>query len=167
MPPTLVPRRVEDFIFYYYAKLVITPSAGFSGNYRFAVDAYKRLSAGEIHMSDYERELLHLAQQPDVCAYCGGQRPKVVPSEVVPRSMGGPIGIHNLVMACEPCHRSKEGKDLVGWWRKVLGRHHDTLPRVPVGLYLKIAHEKHRINFSLQARCTDLVQIFPLLRKRE
>ncbi len=166
MPPPLVPKRVEDFIFYYYAKLVIAPSAGYPKNYRFIVDSYKKLRAGEIRMSDYERELQRLARQPGVCAYCGKREHNVAPSEVVPRSMGGPIGIHNQVLACERCQGSKEGRDLVDWWRNVMGRHHDTLPRVPAGLYLKLAHEAHQINFSLRARCTDLAQLFRLLGKQ-
>ena len=165
MPAPFVRRRVEDFIFYYYAKLVIAPSAGFEGHYRFVVDAYKRLKAGEIHMSDYERELLRLAQQPRLCTYCGARDQEVEPSEIIPRSLGGPVGIHNLVLACRPCAASKEGRDLVDWWRNVMGRHHDTLPRVPTGLYLKLAYEFHHVNFTLRAKCTDLAQVFQLLQK--
>jgi hypothetical protein len=164
VPASSIPKRVEDFVFYYYAKLVIAPSAGFAGNYRFVIDSYKRLKSGDIHMSEYERELLRLTQQPAVCNYCEKPGIEILPSEVVPRTLGGPIGIHNLVMACRPCYSSKKGRDLVEWWRK-LGNHHDTLPRVPVGLYLKIAYELHRINFSLGAKCTDLAQVFQLLRK--
>jgi hypothetical protein len=160
MPAPFVPRRVEDFIFYYYAKLVIAPSSGFNKNYRFIVDAYKRLKAGEIRMSDYDRELQHLAQQTDSCAYCGSGGSNLVPSEVVPKSMGGPIGIHNLVMACPSCDKTKEGKDLVYWWREIRKRHHDTLPRVPAGLYLKLAFELHSVNFTLKEKCTDLGQLF-------
>jgi len=166
LPASLVPRRVEDFILYYYAKLVIAPSAGFAKNYRFVVDEYKKLRNGEIRMSDYDRELLHLAQQPSVCSYCGCKDAEAKPSEIVPRSLGGPIGIHNLVMACQKCRESKEGRDLVDWWQNVLGRHHDDLPRLPAGLYLKLAYEAHKINFSLGAKCTDLAQVFPMLRKQ-
>jgi hypothetical protein len=158
---------VEDFILYYYAKLVIAPSAGFEGNYRFIVDTYKRLKGGEIRMSDYDRELLHLAQQPNLCAYCGCANARVVPSEVVPRPLGGPIGVHNQVLACSRCAESKGERDLVDWWRNVRGGHHDTLPRIPTGLYLKIAYEAHQVNFSLREHCTDLGQLFPRLRKRD
>lgn len=164
MPAPFVPRRVEDFIFYYYAKLVIAPSSGFRKNYRFIVDTYKRLRLGEIRMSDYDRELLHLSQQTDSCAYCGKPGSNLLPSEIVPRSMGGPIGIHNLVMACPSCHKSKEGRDLVQWWRDVRRQHHDTLPRVPVGLYLKVAFELHAVNFTLGEKCADLADLFSLLR---
>jgi hypothetical protein len=166
MPAAFVPRHVEDFIYYYYAKLVIAPSSGFRKNYRFVVETYKKLKAGEIRMSDYDRELLHLSQQSDSCAYCGRSESKLKPSEVVPRAMGGPIGIHNLVMACPSCYRTKEGQDLVRWWREIRKEHHDNLPRVPAGLYLKLAFELHRVNFTLKEECTDLAQLFTILQKR-
>jgi hypothetical protein len=54
---------------------------------------------------------------------------------------------------------------MVDWWRNVLGRSDDTPPRMAIGLYLKIAYEAHRINFSLKTSCTDLVQISRLLQK--
>jgi hypothetical protein len=79
VPAPFVPKRVEDFIFYYYAKLVIAPSSGFKKNYRFIVDTYKRLKVGEIRMSDYDRELLHLSQQSDSCAYCGRPGSNLLP----------------------------------------------------------------------------------------
>lgn len=60
MPPRAVPKRVRDFILYYYAKLVIAPSAGEKGNYRFVMDRFKRLTSGEISMSDYDREIQKL-----------------------------------------------------------------------------------------------------------
>ncbi len=163
MPPALVPKRVEDFIFYYYAKLVMAPSAGFKANYRFVIDAYKRLRSGRIHISDYDREIQRLAQQRDRCAYCQKKTIALEPSEVVPRSMGGPIGMHNQVLACTPCRRSKEGRDLLDWWRNTMGRHHDDLPRVPAGLYLKQAYEAHRVHFTLGEKCTDLAQLFSIL----
>lgn len=165
MPASFIPRRVEDFILYYYAKLVIASSAGLAGNYRFVVDTYRRLKSGQIHMSDYDRELLHLAQRPNVCVYCGVRGSNLVPSEVVPREFGGPVGIHNVVMVCQQCNGSKDGKDLVEWWRNTLGKHHDALPRVPAGLYLKIAYEHHQVNFSLREKCTNLGQVFLLLKK--
>lgn len=159
MPPALVPKRVEDIIYYYYAKLVIAPAAGFKGNYRFVVDAYQRLKSGEIRMSDYERELLHLAQTPGACAYCGKSDAGAAPNPVVPRSRGGPIGIHNLVMACESCTHSKDDLDLVYWWCRVLGKARDDIPRVPLGLYLKLAYERHHVNFTLGERCSELGEL--------
>jgi len=50
--------------------------------------------------------------------------------------------------------------DLVEWWRTVKRQHHDTLPRVPIGLYLKLAYERHTVDFTLGEKCTDLAQLF-------
>ncbi len=164
MPPPSVPLRVEDIIFYYYAKLVIAPSAGFKGNYGFIIDAYKRLKSGEIRMSDYERELLHIANMPNICAFCGSKCAKCQTTHIVPRSFGVRPGMHNIVYVCEACSRSKDEKDLVEWWCKDLKRPRDELPRVPLGLYLKIAHELHKVNFSLKKSCQSLKKLFVTLQ---
>ncbi len=159
MPPRAVPRTVGDFILYYYAKLVIAVSAGEACNYRFIIDRYKRLKSGEINMSDYDREILKLAQQPGICVFCGKQC-KTAPVEVIPRALGGPVGIHNLVHACPQCAASKDGKDLLTWWCADLGRDKDDLPRIPAGLFLKIAFEHHTVAFSLNRRCNDIREIW-------
>ncbi len=160
MPARSVPRRVGDLILYYYAKLVIARSAGFEGNYAFIIDAYQRLKAGKIFMSDYHRELLRMAQDPNSCNFCGAKPGKVIPVHVVPRHLGGPVGIHNLASACRSCAQSKDEKDLVRWWCKELGKPRDELPRIPIGLYLKIAYEIHAARFNLQKPCKSLEELF-------
>ena len=164
MPPPFIPRRVEDIIYYYYAKLVIAPSAGFEGNYKFIIDAYKRLKSGEIRMSDYERELIHIANMANICAFCGSKSAKCQTTHIVPRSIGIKPGMHNIVYACEECAYSKAEKDLTEWWCKDLERPRDKLPRVPLGLHLKIAYELHKINFSLKKSCQGLEKLFAVLR---
>jgi len=159
MPSRAVPRTVGDYIFYYYAKLVIAPSAGESYNYRFIIDRYKRLKNGEIHMSDYDREIQKLAQQPGLCVFCG-KKCKTVLTEVVPRQLGGPIGIHNLVHSCPDCCTSKGQKDILAWWCDELGRNKDELPRIPAGLFLKIAYEQHTVAFTLNSYCDDIRDIW-------
>ena len=159
MPSNAVPRTVGDFILYYYAKLVIAPSAGHAKNYRFIIDRYKRLKTGEIHMSDYDREIQRLAQEPGLCVFCDVQG-KTVLIEVIPREIGGPIGIHNLVHGCPRCAASKGNKDFLSWWCNELGRDKDSLPRVPAGLFLKIAHEHHAVGFSLNNYCDDICDIW-------
>jgi hypothetical protein len=166
MPPPSIPRRVEDIIFYYYAKLVIAPSAGFKGNYRFIIDAYKRLKSGDVRMSDYERELLHIANMPNICALCGSKCAESQTTHVVQRSFDVQPGIHNLVNVCKICAASKGEKDLVEWWCKDLKRRRDNLPRVPLGLYLKIAYELHKINFSLRKSCQGLEELFTILKAK-
>ncbi|GIW70825.1 MAG: hypothetical protein KatS3mg102_0367 [Planctomycetota bacterium] len=159
MPSPAVPRTVGDFILYYYAKLVIAVSAGQKANYRFIIDQYKRLKSGEIRMSEYDREIQKLAQQPGLCVFCGSQG-TTVPVEVVPRRLGGPVGMQNLVHACDECARSKDDKDLVTWWCDELGRNKDDLPRIPAGLFLKMAYERHTVAFTLKRRCTDIREIW-------
>jgi hypothetical protein len=149
-----------DFILYYYAKLVIAPSAGEPGNYRFIIDRYKRLKSGEIRMSDYDREIQKLAQQPGLCVFCekAGQ---TAPTEVIPRRLGGPVGIHNLVHACGACAKSKGEQELVRWWCVDLGRDKDELPRIPAGLFLKLAYERHSVSFSLKEYCDNIRDLWP------
>ncbi|HRR51609.1 MAG TPA: hypothetical protein P5252_07285 [Candidatus Cloacimonas sp.] len=166
MPPPSVPRRVEDIIFYYYAKLVISPSAGFKSNYGFIIDTYKRLKSGEISMSDYERELLHIASMTDQCVFCGIKCDKPQLIHIVSKSYGVRPGMNNLVYACEKCATSKKEKDLVEWWCNDLQKPRDELPRVPLGLYLKIAYELHKINFSLQKPCKSIGELFLVLNKK-
>jgi hypothetical protein len=163
MPPASIPRRVEDIIFYYYAKLVIAPSSGFRGNYAFIIDAYKRLKSGEARMSDYERELYHIATSSDTCAFCGSKCDRSRTIHVVSRSFGVQPGMHNTVYACQVCAASKGEKDLVHWWCNDLKRRRDELPRVPLGLYLKIAYELHKMHFGLQRPCKSLEELFAVL----
>jgi hypothetical protein len=163
MPPASIPRRVEDIIFYYYAKLVIAPSAGFRGNYGFIIDAYKRLKSGEIQMSDYERELLHIASMPNTCVFCGSKDANCQTTHVVPRSLGVKPGMHNIVYACNECCLSKGEKDFVKWWCGGLKKPRDKLPRVPLGLYLKVAYELHKVNFGLKKSCQGLEDLFKAL----
>jgi hypothetical protein len=163
MPPSSVPRKVEDIIFYYYAKLVIAPSAGFPKNYRFIIDSYKRLKTGELRMSDYEREIQHSTEGQKACVFCGSSDEELKPVHVVPRSFGVTAGMHNLVMACGNCAQSKEEKDLVEWWCKELKKARDDLPRLALGIYLKIAFELHKVRFSLQKPCNSLGELFSVL----
>lgn len=159
MPPRSVSRTVRDFILYYYAKLVIAPSAGQPQNYRFIIDRYKRLKRGEITMSEYDREIQKMAGDAGLCAFCGA-RGRTVPTVVVPKRLGGPVGLHNLVHACRPCADSKDEKDLVAWWCDELGRDKDELPRVPAGLFLKLAYEKRAVEFGLAEPCRDIGEIW-------
>jgi hypothetical protein len=165
MPPRYIPHKVEDIIFYYYAKLIISPSAGFKKNYGFIIDAYKRLKSGEIRMSDYERELLHLADMQDACAFCGSKCDSTQMTHIMPRSFGVQPGMHNIVYACKACATSKGERDLVKWWCIDLNKAQDEIPRVPLAMYLKIAYDLHRINFSLKLNCQSLEQLMTLLQK--
>lgn len=160
MPSKAVPGRVRDYIFYYYAKLVIAPSSGEAGNYAFIMDRYQRLAAGEISMSEYDREIQKLARQPGRCVFCNrdGANQTV---ELIPRKAGGPVGIHNTVYACPACARSKGDKPLLDWWCRELQRSKDELPRIPAGLFLKMAYERHATSFTLNKKCRDIFDLWP------
>lgn len=165
MPPPSVERKVENIIFYYYAKLVIAPSAGFKANYGFIIDAYKRLISGELLISDYEREILHIIEDPDNCVFCECKGHDLKPVHIVPRNYGVPPGVHNLVYACSSCADSKGEKDLIKWWCQELGKPRDEIPRVPIGIYLKIAYDLNKINFSLKKPCKELGEIYRYIKK--
>ncbi len=155
MPPRSVPSTVGALIFYYYAKLVIAPSAGERGNYRFIMDRYKRLRDGEIQMSEYDREIRRLAREPGRCCFCGCTG-ATSPVEVIPAKLGGPVGMQNLVHACSNCATSKGDQHPLRWWVEDLGRDKDDFPRVPAGLYLKLCYEKHATGFTLNRKCSDI-----------
>lgn len=159
MPPAAVPRTVRDFIFYYYAKLVIAPSAGFPENYGFIMDAYQRLRSGAISLSQYDREIEQAARQAGRCVFCEA-RAETTPVALVPRHLGGPVGVHNFVQVCARCAASKDDKDLFAWWCDELGRDKDDMPRIPAGLFLKLAYEKHTVEFGLDRPCRDIRQIW-------
>lgn len=159
MPPAAIPRTVRDFIFYYYAKLVVAPSAGFVNNYGFIMDVYRRLKRGEMRMSDYDRELTTKSHDPSLCAFCGRVGPTTTVS-IVPSWRGGPVGLHNLVYACLSCAESKDDKDLLSWWCDELGRDKDDIPRALAGLFLKLAYEKHTVEFTLDRPCRDIREIW-------
>lgn len=159
-----IPARVKDCIFYYYAKLVIAPAAGEKGNYRFVMDRYKRLRSGSLLLSSFDREL-DVLREASGCAFCG-QSTDLQPTTVVPSDRGGPMGIHNTVMACQSCMSGRGGEDLVVWWLSRPGENLDTLPRLPIGLYLKIAFEMHQVNFSLDSQCERLWDLFPKIESR-
>ena len=165
MPPPYVEKKVENIIYYYYAKLVIAPSAGFKNNYGFIINAYKALKSGELLMSDYEREIFLIAQDQTVCAFCECEERKLLTVHVVPRMFGVPPGIHNFVYACPDCSDSKKEKDLVEWWCADLGKPRDEIPRVPLGIYLKIAYELNKINFSLKKPCKRLGDVYSYVKQ--
>jgi hypothetical protein len=108
---------------------------------------------------DYDREIQKAAAQAGACAFCGVRGP-TVPTTVIPQRLGGPVGVHNLVHACPACAESKDEHDLVAWWCYELGRDKDDLPRIPAGLFLKLAYEKHAVEFGLQRSCRDISEIW-------
>ena len=164
MPPPFV-RKAGQVVHYYYAKLVIAPSAGMAGNFGFIIDRYKALERGEIQMSDYDRELWIKETTPQaLCAYCGGPGP-LMADHIIPLSLSAPDSVHNLVRCCVACNGSKSDRDLVEWWDDTLlgrlGPAANSLPRVPAGLYLKLCFDWLKINNLLELPARDLYDLLP------
>jgi len=110
-------------------------------------------------MSQYDREVERAARELGRCVFCDALG-ETVPVTLVPRHLGGPIGVHNLVQACRQCAESKGEKDLFVWWCDELRRDKDDMPRIPAGLFLKLAYEKHSVEFGLGRPCEDIRQIW-------
>lgn len=45
---------------------------------------------------------------------------------------------------------------MIEWWCDRLGRDKDDLPRIPAGLFLKMAYERHAVAFTLDDPCEDI-----------
>jgi hypothetical protein len=159
MPPRWVEPIARNVILYYYAKLVIAPSSGLAGNYGFINDRYLALADGRIRMSDYDRELERLAADTS-CVFCGNVGVHIVSLVRRDPRFQATLGIQNKVRACAECERSREEKDLVAWW-EATGRDLNDLPRVPAGLYLKIAYHVREVTGRLRERCRDLREVMP------
>ena len=70
-----------------------------------------------------------------------------------------------FVYACPDCSDSKRGKDLFEWWCGDLGKPRDEIPRVPLGIYLKVAYELNKINFSLKKPCKKLDDVYSYIKQ--
>jgi hypothetical protein len=164
MPPTFV-KKNGQLIHYYYAKLVIAPSAGLAGNHGFITNRFKALEAGQIQISNYDRELWLKETEPQsTCAYCGGPGP-LVADHVIPLAISGPDAMHNILRVCRDCNSTKSDRDLIEWWNAVLaprlGPASDSLPRLAAGIYLKLAYDWHRIHNTLEMPAHELTNLLP------
>ncbi len=158
MAPKTV-RTISDLINYYYARLVIAKAAGKIDQWGFVIYQYKRLKNGEIHWADLDGEIRLQMRASNECVYCGGEANGL--DHVVPRKFGAPEGIHNSVKCCKHCNSSKGDKDLVDWWINELGKDEDSLPRIPIGIYLKLSFSWHKINHTLERVSNELTDLKP------
>lgn len=157
LPPYI--KTTEDAIFYYYAKLVIAVAAGLKNNYGFIINRFKELKQGKINMSGYDREIREQMKGKDVCVYCG--KPSDAVDHVIPQKQGGPKSSHNWVESCKRCNSSKGDTDLIEWWLNVRKKDIDSLPRIPMGIYLKLAYDWHKLHHTLQMPVGSLSDIEP------
>jgi hypothetical protein len=169
MPPPYV-KTVEDVIYYYYAKLVVAPSANLKGNFGFIIHTFKKLKNGEMTISDYDREieLKELATEKK-CIYCGSES-SLTQDHVIPHEIGGPDGRHNIVWCCKTCNSSKGSKDLIEWWNETfaesIGKAEEDLPRLPAGIYLKFSHDWAKINNLLHNPARSLKDLKPFVSRK-
>jgi len=81
----------------------------------------RKRSGGKLYGSHTEGEWLALRRQVFerdgfACRYCGEvnlQRPQC--DHVIPRALGGPHSLENMVTACGPCNNSKGARRLEEW----------------------------------------------------
>lgn len=161
MPPKYV-KTVSDVINFYYARLVIARAAGKMDEWGFITYQFKRLKNKEIEWSDLDGEIRLQMRASNECVYCGNEASAL--DHVIPRKFGAPEGIHNAVKVCKHCNSSKGDKDLVDWWINDLGKKVEELPRIPIGIYLKLSHGWHKINHSLDRVANELTDLKPFQR---
>jgi hypothetical protein len=153
-PPKLVD-TVRRFIHWHYAVL-IARSAGFEGNYGFAVSRYKKLESGEMTWSssirDYEKEL----DRGRICVYCGSNS-GLSTDHIVPISRAGVdprIGAlldssDNCVCACKTCNSSKGDRDVFEWYgSERVGE----IPKLVLSKFLKLSYRLHETQGTLDLK---------------
>lgn len=139
MPPKHV-RTVRQLIYWEYAKLMAGSAVGDRRNFRYVTYCYKRLDAGKLAPSAILRENKLLVMGDKVCAYCEAECPDLQWEHILPRSLGGPDTIDNMVLACRGCNSAKGARDLFAWY----GREKQyEIPRLALGKYLKLIFELH------------------------
>lgn len=163
MAPKYV-KTIDDVVNYYYAWLVISKAAGKMDEFGFVTYQFKKLKQGQIKMADRNGEIRVQMKSAPVCVYCGDEADGW--DHVIPRNKDGPDVMYNEVRACKSCNSSKGDKDLVDWWVNTLGREERTLPRIPIGIYLKYAHDWHKMRDSLSTLANDLTELKPFVKGR-
>lgn len=160
MPPRNV-KTISDVIYYYYARLVIARVAGKENEWGFVMDRYKKLKSGEIHMANRDGEIRVQMRSDNNCVYCGGKADSK--DHVIPRNYDGPDRMQNVVRSCKSCNSSKRDHDLIDWWINILGNSEDTLPRIPLGIYLKYSLDWHRMRDSLDNLANSITDLRPFV----
>lgn len=150
-PPKFVD-TVRRFIHWHYAVL-IARSAGFEGNYGFAVSRYKKLESGEMTWSssirDYEKEL----DRGKICVYCGSSTglstDHIVPisrAGVDPRIAALLDSSDNCVCACRTCNSGKGDRDVFEWYGpERVGE----IPKLVLSKFLKLSYRLHETQGTL------------------
>ena len=134
-----MPRRktYREFILWEYAKLVSGQAVGNRLDYGFVTYTYKRFLSGAASPSALIRENKLLAESGNQCAYCGTSN-DLQWEHIVPRALGGPDTIDNLVRACRECNSRKGAQGPFVWYgRERAGE----VPRLVLGKFLKLVFQ--------------------------
>lgn len=160
MKPNSV-KTVFDVINYYYAWLVIAEAAGLKKQYGFVNHTYNKLRSGQMHMANRDGEIRVQMRSDPVCVYCGA--PADSKDHVIPKNYDGPDRMQNIVRSCKGCNSSKSDNDFVDWWINIKHRDESTLPRIPVGIYLKYSMDWHRTHDSLENPARSILDLKPFM----
>lgn len=138
-------QTVRQLIYWQYAKLICSSALGSRTEFSFITMIYKKLLSGEMKPSSLMRENKILVKQDNACVYCGSTE-HLQWEHLIPRSIGGPDNIDNLVLSCRTCNLKKGVRDPFQWYgSKRVGE----LPRVVIGKFLKLVLEAHERNGSI------------------
>ncbi len=140
-------QTVRQLIFWQYAKLICSSAMGNRTDFAFITYTYKRLLAEEITPSSLVTENKILVRQENACVYCGSEK-DLQWEHLIPRSIGGPDNIDNLVLSCRLCNLRKGSKDPFQWYGR---KRIKDLPRVVLGKYLKLVLDAHERNGTLDS----------------
>ncbi len=158
----MLPKSVNTIsrvIDYYYAWLVIAEAAGKKKEYGFVNYTYNRLKDGKMNMANRDGEIRVQMRSEPICVYCGG--PANSKDHVIPKNHDGPDRMQNIVRSCKSCNSSKHDHDFVDWWINIKGNDESTLPRIPVGIYLKYSLDWHRMHDTLESPARSIVDLKP------
>jgi hypothetical protein len=144
MPPLSV-KTIKDLIFYQYAKLIA--SSAKKPEYGFVMNRMKKLSSGEIKMSEVLREIKMQISGDKHCEYCESTE-DLSWDHLIPCIKDGPDIAENVVLACRSCNSSKGSKGIYEWYG--LDKK-DKIPRLIIGKYLKLLYEVHEKRGTLDA----------------
>ncbi|WP_083214946.1 HNH endonuclease [Immundisolibacter cernigliae] len=132
---------VRELIYWEYAKLISEKAVGDRLNYKFVNFTHQKLMHGRATPSSILSENKQLLLMGDVCAYCGTTTGSLHWEHIVPRSIGGPDNIDNMVRACAACNLRKGARDPYQW---CLGNKITApISRVVLGKFLKVVFDEY------------------------
>lgn len=142
-------RCVRELLYWEYAKLIAGAATGHRLNYAFVNATYQRLCQKAITPSAILAENKLLLTGASTCAYCHAAAPGMHWEHIIPRALGGPDSIDNLVRACPSCNRAKGRRDPYQWYASMQAI--DAIPRLVLGKLLKLLFTEYERRGLLDA----------------